>query len=326
MLVPYSPPVSKDHAGNEITTRGKFWAGLALIALTVISAICIIGHWPDRLPAPGDDNHTFYTYKWFHVKLITGDILPDDYIHINTLLLILVAFGGFLGNMIYIAASFTTYVGSGKFRRSWTLWYCIKPFSAAALAITLYFVFRGGFLNMSDQSANINIYGLMTLSLMAGLFTDRTTIKLKEIFEVLLKPKEERPDTLEDNGPKVAEVKADPLEAGKAVLITLAGTNLDKGKAEIVIEGTPVTADLDLKPDSISFSYTLPDELKDKKSVTLSVKLEKEKEAKEFQLAVKAAGESDNTDQQSEENTLSTADIVPDGPDDEDADQPLIKE
>lgn len=55
-------------------------------------------------------------------------------------LLILVAFGGFLGNMIYIAASFT-----------------------------------------------INIYGLMTLSLLAGLFTDRTTLKLKEVFDVLLK-------------------------------------------------------------------------------------------------------------------------------------------
>jgi hypothetical protein len=326
MLIPYKAPVARDHDGNEITAHGKFWAGFALIALTLISAICIIGHWPDRLPKPGDNDHTFYAYRWFHVTLITQDTVTGSYIHINTLLLILVAFGGFLGNMIYIAASFTTYVGSGKFRKSWTLWYCIKPFSAAALAITLYFVFRGGFLNMSDESANINIYGLMTLSLLAGLFTDRTTLKLKEVFDVLLKPKEERPDALENDNPKVLGVKADPLEVGKAVLVTLSGTHLDKGKVDIAIEGQPISTDLDIKPDSISFSYTLPDELKDSTTVTLTVKLEKEKEAKAYPLAVKTAGESANTDQQQAADTLNADDIVPDGPDHEDLNQPLIKE
>jgi len=325
MPVPYKAPIYQDHSGNEITPRGKFWAGLALIVFTLGSALFIVGHWPDRMPTATDDQHTFYSFRWFHVKLLT-DNTPG--MHINTLLLILVASGGFLGNMIYIAASFTTYVGSGKFRKSWTLWYFVKPFSAAALAITLYFVFRGGFLNMSDASSNINIYGLMTLSVMAGLFTDRSTLKLKELFDVLLKPKEERPDALENNLPKVVAVKADPLEAGKAVLITLSGTQLDKEKATITIEGQPITATPDIKADSISFTYTLPDELKDKESVTLSIQFEKEKEPKTFPLAVKAAGTNgaDNGVQQPAADTLTEEDIVPDAPEHVNGEQPLIKE
>ncbi|WP_298739206.1 hypothetical protein [uncultured Chitinophaga sp.] len=325
MLVPYKAPVYHDHNGNEITPAGKFWAGLILILFTLGSALYIVGHWPDQMPKPGDDVHAFYSYKWFDVKLQTESTTG---VHINTLLLILVAFGGFLGNMIYIAASFTTYVGSGKFRKSWTLWYCVKPFSAAALAIAMYFVFRGGFLNMSDASSNINIYGLMTLSLLAGLFTDRTTLKLKEVFDVLLKPKEERPDALENNLPKVLSVTADPLEPGKAVNITLAGSHLDKEKATITIEGQPVTAALDIKPDNISFPYTLPDEWKDRESLTLSVQFEKEKEAKTFPLAVKGAATNGvgNGVQEPAADTLTEEDIVTDAPDHVNGEQPVVKE
>lgn len=110
MLIPYKATVARDQDDNEITAHGKFWAGFALITFTLISAICIIAHWPDRLPKPGDNDHTLYAYRWFHVTLITEGPVTGNYIHINTLLLILVAFGGFLGNMIYIAASFTPYV------------------------------------------------------------------------------------------------------------------------------------------------------------------------------------------------------------------------
>jgi hypothetical protein len=121
-------------------------------------------------------------------------------IHINTLLLILVAAAGFLGNMIYITSSFSTFIGAVKFRRSWLLWYFVKPFTAAGLALGVYFVFRGGFLNVSDDSANINIYGLITMSILTGLYTDRATLKLGEVVNTIFgfKPDENdhRPDKL----------------------------------------------------------------------------------------------------------------------------------
>ena len=158
-------------------------------------------------------------------------------VHFNTVILALVAISGFLGNMIHVATSFTTFVGAGKFRKSWTLWYCVKPFTAAALAVIMYFIFRGGLLNMSDDSTGLNIYGLVTLSLLTGLFNDRATVKMQEVFEALLRPKEERPDPLKETDPKITGVKAEPLEAGKPIVISLMGENLEKGKVEISVEG-----------------------------------------------------------------------------------------
>lgn len=217
----------------------------------------------------------------------------EQLIHINTLLLILVAVAGFLGNMIHISASFTSYIGAGKFRKSWILWYCVKPFTAAALAIAVYFVFRGGFLNMSDDSSNINIYGLMTISIFSGLFTDRTTLKLKEVFEVLFRPKEERPDQLKNGGLKITTVNAAPLEVGQPTVITLIGEKMDEGKVDISV-GDDIIQDMERKPDSISFTYTLPEALKDKSTVLLSVKPENATTANSYPLTIKAASTPDN--------------------------------
>lgn len=347
------PPPFRDNDGNEITSTGKWLAGLLIIFFTLFSAIYLIAHWPDRIPGPKDNTTLLYVNKWFHVRLVDSIIdtarlqkivvstsvdttkidssktdtadaqaatdvakstsLPavtddsmfiklegrkvyykgseDDLIHINTLLLLLVGVAGFLGNMIHISTSFTTFIGAGKFRKSWVLWYIVKPFTAVALAIAIYFVFRGGFLNMSDDSSNINIYGLMTISLLSGLFTDRATLKLKEIFDVLFRtsPKEERPDQLTNGAPKITGVTADPLEAGKSTLITLTGEKLNEGNISITIGDTPVD-NPERKPDSISFNYTLPDALKDKESVTLSAKPDNVATASTFQLKIKKAG------------------------------------
>jgi hypothetical protein len=194
----------------------------------------------------------------------------SELLHINTLLLILVAVAGFLGNMIHIASSFTDFIGNGRFRRRWTLFYIVKPFTAAALAIAIYFVFRGGFLNMSDESTNINLYGLMTISILAGLFTDRTALKLKEVFDVLLKPKEERANPLADGKPQIISIDAPPLESGKAVTVNIHGKDLDKQPVIIKLNGQEIT-NATKQPALISFNYTLPPELKDKDALSLQI-------------------------------------------------------
>jgi hypothetical protein len=120
----------------------------------------------------------------------------EETISVNTLLLLLVAIAAFLGNMVHIATSFTTFVGAEKFKRSWILWYCVKPFTAAALGLVLYFSFRGGFLNSSSDVSNLNLYGIITLAALSGLFTDIATQKLKEVFSVIFKPTDPRPNKL----------------------------------------------------------------------------------------------------------------------------------
>jgi len=194
-------------------------------------------------------------------------------IHLNTILLLLVALGGFLGNMIHITTSFTTYVGSGKFKRSWLLWYCLKPFTASALAIGIYFIFRAGFLNMSDGGQSINLYGLMSISVLAGLFTDKATEKLKEIFEVIFKAKEQRPDTLVDQF-KITGISPTTIEKEKENKLILIGENLGKQKLIVTINNEKVTNPL-FTSSAINISYKIPDSQLAKDKFMLSVKDEK---------------------------------------------------
>jgi len=257
--------------------------------------------------------------------------------HLNTILLILVAFAGFLGNMIHIATSFTTFIGAGKFKRSWTLWYCIKPFTAAALAICFYFVFRAGFLNMSNDSANINIYGLVTISILTGLFTDKATVKLKEVFDVLMRPKEELPDALVTKKAKIEGVKARLSEDGTTLNVTISGKDLSAGKVDITIEGLPITT-FTATAESITFLYTIPDTLKDKEEATILIKFEKDAMPQEFKLKIKSEAPqpantepaADNQPTQANTNTVdiitNAADIVPGGPDVENDDENIVNE
>jgi len=209
----------------------------------------------------------------------------NELLHINTLLLILVGLGGFVGNMIHVATSFTTFVGAGKFKKSWLLWYCIKPFTAAALAIGIYFVFRGGFLNMSDGGASINLYGLMTISLFAGLFTDKATEKLKEVFEVLFRSKEDRPDPLVSKF-KIVSISPLIVEKDKVNKMTLTGEKLDTEKFKISINNEDVS-DIKISAGTITFDYTIPDTQNNKKTLTVSVKDDKGKEQYTAELTVK---------------------------------------
>ncbi|OQP59565.1 hypothetical protein A3860_36865 [Niastella vici] len=303
-----------DSDGNQITTLGKLLGGTFLVLLTFFCLFYLIAHWPDRLPAHNSTQTPYYTYEWFHVRLVdsvsksaktdsvnktptagnqtgtdtlhqgaTADSAPvqktdlaqmgmkgvavipagtttsadNKLLNLNTLLLILVALGGFLGNMIYISTSFTTFIGNGQFKKSWLLWYIVKPFTAAGLAIAIYFVFRGGFLNLNDDSSSINLYGLMTISILAGLFTDRTTLKLKEVFDVVLTPREERKDPITN---KIAELQvtnitAPKMQAGTPTPITIEGKNLDKKPVFIKINGAAIT-NFTRQQNQISLTYT----------------------------------------------------------------------
>ena len=176
-------------------------------------------------------------------------------IHLNTILLILVALMGFLGNMVHIASSFTSFVGNGTFKRSWILWYCVKPFTAAALAIIVYFIIRAGFLSYGTGAAGISLYGILALSAFTGLFTDSATLKLKEVFEVIFKPKDERDDKLVD--PEISVTSLSPLSippAGESTII-IEGTNLDTAGIKITLDGNDMKATTIAK-DSIEIRYT----------------------------------------------------------------------
>lgn len=179
----------------------------------------------------------------------------DSWIHLNSILLILVALMGFLGNMVHIASSLTSFVGNGSFKRSWILWYFVKPFTAAALAIIVYFIIRAGFLSYGTGAAGVSLYGILSLSALAGLFTDSATLKLKEIFEVIFKPKDERQDKLTDSEISVTSVSPSTIPQAVESVITLKGTNLDTAGIRITFDGNEIKATTATK-DTIIIKYT----------------------------------------------------------------------
>jgi hypothetical protein len=210
-------------------------------------------------------------------------------IDLNILILILVGLGGFLGNMIHIATSFTAFVGAGRFKRSWFLWYFVKPFTAAALAMGLYFVFRAGFLNYSADPAGINLYGVMTVAILAGLFTDRATLKLGEVFEVVFSIKKDgvRPDPLVPPHYRFDKPSPDKLSKTGVNTIVITGDDLDKGHLTFTMGGKVL-------PDGavsriltqISIQYTVPADLVGPK-VKLVITDDQKKELFNFEFDIK---------------------------------------
>ena len=151
----------------------------------------------------------------------------------------------------------------------------------AALALVLYFVFRAGLLNFNDTS-NINIYGIITLSAFAGLFTDKATMKLAEVFEVIFRtvdPKtgktDIRPDNLTSNevNLKITGIQPETLIASSDNKLIVSGFGLDKKKLIIKIDDDEIINPV-IKNDSISLTYKIP-EGSDKKEFVLKILDEK---------------------------------------------------
>ena len=208
----------------------------------------------------------------------------EGLVNLNVLLLGLVAVAGFLGNMIHIATSFTAFVGAGSFKKSWILWYTVKPVTAAALAVTFYFVLRGGFLNFSADASGLNLYGVLTVSILAGLFTDRATLKLAEVFDVVFsikkdpKSSDNRPDPLVQAPFKFTAVTPDKLTRNAGNVIAITGENFDKGKLSVKINDAAIAAEnVTITATRISIQYSIPAALAAVQEFTLVVSDEKNK-------------------------------------------------
>lgn len=126
-----------------------------------------------------------------------ADLAPEQRI------IILVLLAGALGSFVHAATSFSNYVGMGRIEKSWIWWYVLRLFIGMSLALIFYLVFRGGLLT-DTRIEDMNIYGVLTVSALAGLFTDRAALKLSEIFETLFKPQDKRKDKLDENKNELA--------------------------------------------------------------------------------------------------------------------------
>ncbi len=154
-------------------------------------------------------------FAWDHDLAIWGFVLDS-----SLRLFWIVAFLGATGASLHAIGSITYYAqnkprtfvktagtqGDKKkkkkpdkepFHARWTPWYFMKPFQGAGLAVCLYLVFRAGILGDSAGMEKFNIYGICSVGMLSGLFSDMALKKLKDAFETLVgypNPNKSQPD------------------------------------------------------------------------------------------------------------------------------------
>lgn len=162
-------------------------------------------------------------------------------------LILLVMVAGALGSFVHIATSFADFVGNEKFIRSWAWWYLLKPFTSMALATVFYLVIRGGLLAPAADGGTINLYGIVSMAAMVGMFSKQATTKLSEVFDTLFKSSSggdlERKDQLNHangNSPDgTAQIPPDEVEQADASEIAATTTSANPAPAPTPDDALP---------------------------------------------------------------------------------------
>lgn len=123
----------------------------------------------DRLPV-----RVIGTYTW--------TVTPE----VQRVLLVLLA--GALGALIHVMRSFIYHTGIGDFKSDWTWFYLFHALTGSTLALGVYMVIRGGFLQTAQQVDPINPFSFTALAIIVGAFSDNAWTKLKQIAETVFTP------------------------------------------------------------------------------------------------------------------------------------------
>jgi len=107
--------------------------------------------------------------------------------------LLLVLIVGVLGSTIYALKSMANYRGDRRLEESWFMYYAVQPFEGAGMAFLFYLLIRGGFLAGAGADVKTaNLFGICAIAGLAGTFSDMAFRKLREVFETLFKPQDNR--------------------------------------------------------------------------------------------------------------------------------------
>ena len=126
-------------------------------------------------------------------------------------LIAMMAIMGGLGGATYMAYSFAKHLGKEDYDPHWTWWVIIRPFTGAAFGTIFYVVLRGLIMPQAESLTNVNLYGLMAFSGLAGMFSKQAIVWLGDVFDHMLK----RFPTSDKDGNANSKTKP-PKEGGNA--------------------------------------------------------------------------------------------------------------
>jgi len=143
--------------------------------------------------ASGQRTEASQVYKWTWAGIDLGQISQDAQF------LLLVIFMGAFGSSVYALKSLADYQGESKLYTSWLTYFVIQPFEGSGIAMLMYLVIRGGFLSGSDSAVGtVNKFGICAIAGLTGAFSDTAFMKLREVFQTLFKPQDDRGGKVDD--------------------------------------------------------------------------------------------------------------------------------
>jgi hypothetical protein len=151
----------------------------------------------------------------------------DHYITREVQLVLLAMLAGALGSMVHAVKSLADFIGNRTAVSSWFWWYITRPFLGAAMALIFYAVLRGGFLAGTPADAGVvNHFGVIAIGALVGMFADKASQKLADLFDTLFTGKDARSDKLA--GPVIHRVEPPVVRIGKPVELILKGDRLGR--------------------------------------------------------------------------------------------------
>lgn len=198
---------------------GRVLLGGYMIIVSGLLVYCLFVMWS---PAKVENSELVTTTLFWNKFTFSTDVQ----------LIIIVVILAALGSNVHNAMSFIDFTGNRKLFRSWVWWYILRIFVGVSLALIFYFVVRGGFLSVGDNTQDINKYGIAAISGLVGMFSKQATDKLRELFDNLFKTSkpDDREDKITDVIPQINEINPSNITAGaKGVSLTIKGSGFVEG-------------------------------------------------------------------------------------------------
>jgi hypothetical protein len=162
-------------------------------------------------------------------------LLPGRISSVAVLLVVLLC--GALGGLLHATKSLVAFVGNQTFVSRWALFYFTRPVLGAIMAFLVYLVLNGGL--AKDPAQGMGIFSVAAVAGLVGLFSDQASMKLKEIFDVVLGPKSDaRGNKLQEGPSKPTIVAVSPAKlavgATGPIMLVVKGSGFDaKAKAQV---------------------------------------------------------------------------------------------